>query len=84
MGLNKRRHKTIYKDNKLVPEIQARERNLDIIRTIGTVTLVLPGTAKMILQGYATISSSRTATHFILSYLKNRGLDKQRLTRSKW
>lgn len=84
MGLNKRRHKTIYKDNKLVPEIQARERNLEMIRTIGTVTLVLPGTAKMILQGCTTISSIRRATCFILSYLKNRGLNKQRLTRSKW
>jgi len=51
MGLNKRRHKTIYKDNKLIPETQARNRNLELIRTTGRVTLVLPGTAKITSTG---------------------------------
>lgn len=35
------------KDNKLAPDTQVGERNLEVIRTIVTVILVLPGTAEM-------------------------------------
>lgn len=43
----KKNHKTMQKDNKLAPDTQVIERNLEVIRTIVTVILVLPGTAEM-------------------------------------